>query len=88
MRPARRRSVVAQIPPTSPSGIERYREQAILLIVRTASQAEAPTRNDVTEASRVGSLAVGGVAGFSSGLLGIGGGLAILVCNYPNTRLS
>jgi hypothetical protein len=38
--------------------------------------------------SRVGSLAVGGVARFSSGLLGIGDGLAIPVWNYPNTRLS
>jgi uncharacterized protein len=49
----------------------------ILLIVRPAWQAEAPTGKGATRASRVRSLAVGGVAGFSSGLLGIGGGLAI-----------
>lgn len=116
-------SLVAQIPPTSLSGIESYQKHGyrnpiswlvlltigfvgggvggaqiaalsstpalqwtyvaylvgldVLLIVRPASRTETAADNGSTQASGFGLLAVGSVAGFSSGVLGIGGGLAI-----------
>ncbi|MBV8851383.1 MAG: sulfite exporter TauE/SafE family protein [Methylobacteriaceae bacterium] len=52
---------------------------ALLIFRRRRDNTESDSEDDAQKASRLALLAVGTLAGFSSGFLGIGGGLAITV---------